>query len=319
MKNLSVRNEDKDIPCKSDIDLKLNNVPNVTTNNQTPTYSTVTSLAKLVSGEKLGTALGKIAKAVDELIAHLSDNVRHITAAERTAWNGKAAGNHTHTAATQSAAGFMSAADKTKLDGLSTYAKGIRGYTFLSDLKAGKYLKVLRVQLGDYRYYKYFTALLALNSFFASEGGSDKTKLDMIVSLDARQSSMNLDNIEFYAYSNIVPAAFDTERFIVAYKRVNTTDVLFEVYIRLVYDYEYFSANLINSYTLPASPMGFPMTLVDEIPSDMTTSTLYVNKTDINAPSATAEKAGLMSAADKKKLDGGYVVKSDSTGLYVEN
>ena len=235
---------------------------------------------------------------------HNSDGVRHITAAERTDWNGKAAGNHTHSAATQSAAGLMSAADKSKLDGLSTYAKGIRGYTFLSDLKAGKYLKVLSVQLGDYRYYKYFTALLALNSFFASGSSSDKTKLDMIVSLDAKQSSTNLDNIEFYAYSNAVPAMFNTERFIAAYKRVNTTDVLFEVYIRLVYDYEYFSANVINSYTLPTSPIDFPMALVDEIPSDMTTSTLYVNKTDINALSVTAEKAGLMSAADKSKLDG---------------
>ena len=81
MKNLSVRNEDRDIPCKSDVDSRLNNVPNVTTNNQTPTYSTAVSLAKLVTGEKLGAAFGKIAKAVDELIVHLSDGVRHITAA----------------------------------------------------------------------------------------------------------------------------------------------------------------------------------------------------------------------------------------------
>lgn len=30
---------------------------------------------------------------------HIEDNIRHITAAERTAWNSKAAGDHTHTAA----------------------------------------------------------------------------------------------------------------------------------------------------------------------------------------------------------------------------
>ncbi len=35
-------------------------------------------------------------------------------------------------------------------------------------------------------------------------------------------------------------------------------------------------------------------------------------------PAATQSAAGLMSAADKKKLDGGYLVKSDSNGLYVE-
>lgn len=104
----------------------LGNVPNVSTNDQTPTYGTVTALAKLVMGEKLGIAFGKIAKAVDELIAHLADNVKHITAAERTAWNGKAAGDHTHSTATQSAAGFMSAADKKKLDGV---AAGANAYT----------------------------------------------------------------------------------------------------------------------------------------------------------------------------------------------
>lgn len=76
----------------------LGNVPNVATNNQTPTYTAVETLAKLVTGEKLGVAFGKIAKAVDELITHLADNVRHVTAEERTSWNGKAAGSHTHTA-----------------------------------------------------------------------------------------------------------------------------------------------------------------------------------------------------------------------------
>ncbi|MDE7280788.1 MAG: hypothetical protein K2N36_03495, partial [Ruminiclostridium sp.] len=105
MKNLSVRNEGSDIPCKSDVDSRLNNVPNVGTNDQTPTYSTATTLAKLVTGEKLGVAFGKIAKGVDELITHLSDSVKHITAEERTAWNGKAAGNHTHSNMKGAAAG----------------------------------------------------------------------------------------------------------------------------------------------------------------------------------------------------------------------
>ena len=33
------------------------------------------------------------------LAAHEADGVKHVTAAERTAWNAKAAGDHTHTAA----------------------------------------------------------------------------------------------------------------------------------------------------------------------------------------------------------------------------
>ena len=100
----------------------LGNVPNVSTNDQKPTYDTATTLAKLVTGEKMGVAFGKIAKAVDELITHLSDSVKHITAEERTTWNGKAAGNHTHTAATQTAAGLMSSDDKKKLDGVAASA-----------------------------------------------------------------------------------------------------------------------------------------------------------------------------------------------------
>ena len=67
----------------------LSNVPNVATNDQTPTYTVASANAALTSGEKLSVALGKIAKAVSSLIAHLSDSVSHITAAERTKWNAK--------------------------------------------------------------------------------------------------------------------------------------------------------------------------------------------------------------------------------------
>ena len=49
----------------------LENVPNVTTNNQTPTYSMASSNTNLTSGEKLSTAFGKIAKAINSLINHL--------------------------------------------------------------------------------------------------------------------------------------------------------------------------------------------------------------------------------------------------------
>ena len=50
----------------------LGNVPNVTTNNQTPTYTVASENTELSSGETLSTAFGKIAKAVSSLITHLS-------------------------------------------------------------------------------------------------------------------------------------------------------------------------------------------------------------------------------------------------------
>ncbi len=65
----------------------LGDVPNVSTNNQTPTYTEAAALENLASGEKLNTAFGKIAKAVSSLISHISDAVRHITSDERTLWN----------------------------------------------------------------------------------------------------------------------------------------------------------------------------------------------------------------------------------------
>ena len=104
----------------------LGNVPNVATNDQTPTYTAASVLSELSSGEKLSVSFGRLAKAVKDLITHIADNVRHVTAAERSAWNGKAASNHSHPAASASAAGLMSAADKSKLDGI---AAGANKYT----------------------------------------------------------------------------------------------------------------------------------------------------------------------------------------------
>ena len=68
-------------------DVGLGNVPNVATNDQTPSYTEATSLTKLKSGEKLSVAFGKISKAITDLISHIGDNVKHITSEERTNWN----------------------------------------------------------------------------------------------------------------------------------------------------------------------------------------------------------------------------------------
>lgn len=52
-------------------DVGLGNVPNVATNDQTPTYTTATTFAALSSGEKLSIAFGKIAKAIVDLGSHI--------------------------------------------------------------------------------------------------------------------------------------------------------------------------------------------------------------------------------------------------------
>ena len=60
----------------------LGNVPNVATNDQTPTYEVSDENAELTSGEKLGIAFGKISKAVSSFISHLAnkENPHKVTA-----------------------------------------------------------------------------------------------------------------------------------------------------------------------------------------------------------------------------------------------
>lgn len=62
----------------------LGNVPNVVTNDQTPTYEEAEALVELTSGEKLSAAFGKLKKAVISLISHLGnkDNPHAVTAAQ---------------------------------------------------------------------------------------------------------------------------------------------------------------------------------------------------------------------------------------------
>ena len=50
----------------------LSNVPNVATNDQTPTFTVASANTALSSGEKLSVAFGKIAKAINSLITHLA-------------------------------------------------------------------------------------------------------------------------------------------------------------------------------------------------------------------------------------------------------
>ena len=54
-------------------DVGLGHVPNVATNDQTPTFAESTTLTKLTSGEKLSVAFGKISKAITDLINHIEN------------------------------------------------------------------------------------------------------------------------------------------------------------------------------------------------------------------------------------------------------
>ena len=111
----------------------LGNVPNVTTNDQTPTYTPASANVALASGEKLSVAFGKIAKAINSLISHLADTVGHITSAERATWNAKLDATATAT-------------NSDKLDGLDSTA-----FVKVDTLKAGGLLdtNLATVAIGD--------------------------------------------------------------------------------------------------------------------------------------------------------------------------
>ena len=105
----------------------LGNVPDVSTNDQTPTYTEASTLETLTSGEKLSIAFGKIKKAITDLISHIANTTNHITAAERTAWNGKAPTSHANTATTygvgtESNFGHLKITDSTSSTAASTAA-----------------------------------------------------------------------------------------------------------------------------------------------------------------------------------------------------
>lgn len=94
-------------------------VPNVTTNDQTPTYTEAETATNLESGEKLSVAFGKIAAAVRALISHIANrnNPHGVTAAQA----GAAAASHKH-----------AASDITS--GTLSVARGGTGVTSLGDL-----------------------------------------------------------------------------------------------------------------------------------------------------------------------------------------
>lgn len=71
-------------PSYTKSEVGLGNVPNVTTNDQTVTYTDTSTLATLVSGEDMSTAFSKIKKAITDLIAHIGNtsNPHSVTAAQ---------------------------------------------------------------------------------------------------------------------------------------------------------------------------------------------------------------------------------------------
>lgn len=118
----------------------LGNVPNVATNDQTPTFTQGTVLENITSGEKLTAMLGKISKAVADLISHKADAVSHVTASERTAWNETDTKKHTH-----GNKGVIDKLTQAMLDKLAGIAQGagvnVQADWIITDAASDAYIK----------------------------------------------------------------------------------------------------------------------------------------------------------------------------------
>lgn len=112
----------------------LEKVPNVSTNDQTPTYTVSNSLLNLISGERMSTAFGKIAKAVSSLMSHISNkNNPHEVSLEDL---GGAEAEHVH-----------STADITT--GVLSAARGGTGYSSIASMLSAFGLGDLRIKSGS--------------------------------------------------------------------------------------------------------------------------------------------------------------------------
>ena len=111
----------------------LGNVSNVSTNDQTPTYTEASAIAKLKSGEKLSIAFGKISKSVSSLIAHMKNGENpHKVTAEQV---GAAKSSHKHS--TNDLTGGVL--------GVARGGTGVTGYDKLKE-KLGVNCKIERVR-----------------------------------------------------------------------------------------------------------------------------------------------------------------------------
>ena len=97
----------------------LGNVPNVTTDNQTPTFTQASSRTNIVSGENLSSMLGKIAKLFTDFASHLSARNPHSITCSTI---GASATGHIH-----------STADITS--GTLSVARGGTGTTYVGGIK----------------------------------------------------------------------------------------------------------------------------------------------------------------------------------------
>lgn len=214
-------------------DVGLGNVPNVTTNNQTPTYTVASSLTNLTSGEVLSTAFGKIAKAISSLISHIANtsNPHSVTKAQV----GLGSVVNTGDSATPVENGttkFTTGGAYTSL-GKKISGKSIIYYSGLSTIPENKYILIFE-RLGAQAQYM---SPIHLTGIFANIGNTFKQMIE--VEIDFR----NAPTVTLYATANLPFDLFD----IIPTWDSNTNTA--RVYLEVKTIYAFASLNQTDYYT----------------------------------------------------------------------
>ena len=215
----------------------LGNVPNRSTNDQTPTYETATTFATLTSGEKVSTAFGKIKLAITNLINHIANrsNPHGVTAAQVNA----AAKSHTHNASDINAGTVPVARGGT---GTTSFPNGA-----LVQGTGGTYLKYLQ---GAGALYATSTGNPRFGTLPVSMGGTGVTTLSALLELVAQ----NLFVTGMYDGNNtqgrVIDLGFTPKAVLLFDAEGNTHDDVDDLHGGLALrNYNVISRNASNTYT----------------------------------------------------------------------
>ena len=215
----------------------LGNVPNRSTNDQTPTYETATTFATLTSGEKVSTAFGKIKLAITNLINHIANrsNPHGVTAVQVNA----AAKSHTHNASDINAGTVPVARGGT---GTTSFPNGA-----LVQGTGGTYLKYLQ---GAGALYATSTGNPRFGTLPISMGGTGVTTLNALLELVAQ----NLFVTGMYdgngSAGRVIDLGFTPKAVLLFDAEGNTHDDIDDLHGGLALrNYNVISRNASNTYT----------------------------------------------------------------------
>lgn len=209
-----------------------------------------------------------------------------------------AKGNHVHNAATTSENGFMSAVDKTKLDGIAANANNYSlpkaSDSTLGGIKVGTNLSIDGNGVLSATDTTYEAATTTTDGLMSK---SDKIKLDGIEEganktiVDSALSTSSTNPVQ----NKIVKAALDGKA---------ASNHTHSAYV----NQNAFSNVKVGSTTVAADTATDTLTLVAgtnvTITPDATNDKITIAATDTTYPVATQSADGLMSSTDKTKLDG---------------